>query len=113
MEVCWVAVRFGESIPGCQRRHPEWRKNGALSKVAYLAWLLDERDGLSFDRVGERVFAKEHDESDSVEAGGKSAGEPDSRKMRAYRAWRRVEREFGRGPLRRKPKPLQLLAVSP
>src|SRR5215470_18927523 len=96
-EVRWVEQRVREreyidreqkeSIPGCQRRHPEWRKNGALSKVAYLAWLLDERDGLSFDRVGERVFAKEHDESDSVEAGGKSAGEPDSRKMRAYRAW--------------------------
>ncbi len=75
-----------------QRHHPEWNKSGEWEKEDYQAWLLHVRDELSFQSIGDLLFDKDQT--------------PDGRKMKARRAWARVEWEFGRGPLKRKPRPL-------
>ncbi len=82
-----------------QRQHPEWDKSGELSRVDYTAWLLHVRDRRSFQQVGNKLFARDQT--------------PEGRKIKAYRAWARVEWEFGRGPLKRKPKPLGLAICGP
>ena len=82
----------GKPKPEIQRRRPEGHKSGKFGKEDYLAWLYHERDGLSYQVVGDRLFPKDQT--------------PEGRKMRAYRAWNRVEWEFGRGSLKRKRKPL-------
>jgi hypothetical protein len=82
----------GKRKPEIQRRRPEDAKVGEFSKIDYLAWLKHERDGLSHQKVGDLLFRSDHT--------------PEGRKMKAYRAWNRVESEFGRGSLKRKRKPL-------
>jgi len=101
-EIRWVEWRAREreliegerkaGKPDYQRQHPEWAKSGELSRGDYLAWLLIVRDGLSFQTVGNMLFAGD--------------ATPEGRKAKARRAWARVEWEFGRGPLKRKRKPL-------
>lgn len=103
-EIRWVEQRVrerevieneqAEGKPDHQRQHPDWCKTGEYTRVDYLAWLFTVRDELSFQDVGEKLFAKDQT--------------PNGRKMRAYRAWERVEREFHRGPLKRRHKPTTL-----
>src|ERR1700737_761618 len=86
-EIRWVQQRI------CERESIESRKSAALSPTGqcelldYRAWLLHERDDLSFYEIGEMLFAR-------------CAG-LENRKMRAYRAHDRVEGEFRRGHLKR------------
>ena len=82
----------GNPKPEIQRRRPEGRKSGSFDKEDYLAWLNHERDGLSHQDAGDRLSPTDQT--------------PEGRKMKAYRAWNRVESEFGRGSLKRKRKPL-------
>jgi hypothetical protein len=82
----------GKPKPEIKRRRPEGYKSGKFSKEDYLAWVCHERDGVSYQDVGDRLFPKDQT--------------PEGRKMKAYRAWNRVEWEFGRGSLKRKRKRL-------
>ena len=66
-------------------------KTKGLDQEGYSAWLLYERDGLSFQDVGDMLFP-----NDQTREG---------RKTKARNRWLRIEREFGRGP-KRKAKPL-------
>lgn len=109
-EIRWVEQRVrereliereqDEAKPEYERQHPDSNKSGEFSRVDYLAWLLHVRDRLPYQKVGDRLFSYQEVEDRLV------AGDPESRKMKAYRACARVEGEFGRGPLRRKRKPL-------
>jgi hypothetical protein len=86
-----------EGIPELYRQHHG--KLGDFNLEDYLAWIRHVRDRLSFQAVGEMLFSKDQT--------------PDGRKMKAHRAWARVEWEFGRGPLKRKRKPLGFAIFGP
>jgi hypothetical protein len=68
-------------------RTPTWDKSGTCTLTDFRAWLLHERDGLSFQEIGRTLFSN-------------CAG-PENQKMRAYRAHDRVEGEFHRGHTKR------------
>lgn len=82
----------GKLKPEIQRRRTEDDKIGEFSRVDYLAWLYHVRDKLSFQKTGDQLFSGDQT--------------PEGRKVKAHRAWNRVEWEFGRGSLKRKRKPL-------
>ena|SRR5271166_5036364 len=90
-EIRWVQyrIREREAIEGGIT--PNWEKKGECSLVDYRAWLLHEKDGLSFQKIGELLFS--------------NCKEPDNQKMRADRAHDRVEGEFHRGHRKRIAKP--------
>ena len=99
-EIRWVEQRVRErelieserDVPQYEKHHPEWGKSGKWEKMDYLAWLLHAQDRLPFQKIGDRLYARD------------APGE--GRKMKAWRAWARVEWEFDRGPLKRERKPL-------
>jgi len=86
-EIRWVDWRIREREAIEAGRSPDWSKSGRWELKDYKAWLLHERDGLSFQTIGDMLFPK-------------YAGD-ENRKMRAYRAYNRVEGEFRRGNLKR------------
>ena len=91
-EIRWVEwrVREREAIDGGKSQ--AWDKRGSCSLTDYRAWLLHERDGRSFQQVGELLF--------------QNCADPDNRKRRAYLAHDRVEGEFRRGHKKRAPQNL-------
>lgn len=90
-EMRWVQWRIWEREAIEAGKTPDWDKRGGSSLVDYRAWLLHERDGLSFQEIGKLLFSN-------------YAG-PENQKMRAYRAHGRVEGEFHRGHRKRIAKP--------
>jgi hypothetical protein len=74
-------------------RSPDWGKKGKWDLAEYRSWLLHERDGVSFQKIGNALFPKDAD--------------PENRKMKAYRAYDRVESEFGRGHLKKRNQPAE------
>jgi len=90
-EIRWVEWRIREREAIEAERTPQWAKRGSFSQEDYRVWLLHVRDRRSFQDIGELIFAN-------------CAG-PENRKMRAYRAYDRVEAEFSRGHGKRHTKP--------
>lgn len=86
-EIRWVEWRVREREAIDAGKSPAWNKRGVCSLTDYRAWLLHERDGRSFQQVGEKLF--------------KNCADPDNRKRRAYLAHARVEGEFHRGHKKR------------
>jgi hypothetical protein len=80
----------GKPKPEIQRRRAEDDKTGEFDKIDYLAWLYHVRDKLSFQKTGDQLFSGDQT--------------PEGRKVKAHRAWNRVEWEFRRGSLKRKRK---------
>ena len=87
----WVQWRIWEREAIETGKTLAWDKRGECSLVDYKAWLLHEREGLSFQEIGKLLFSN-------------CAG-PENQKMRAYRAHDRVEGEFHRGHRKRITKP--------
>ena len=104
-------------------KHPEaaWRVNGRCELSDYQAWLLRQPHGL-LDLSREEIFELfEFLQTRELTAKSSSLAlplsyqrignllfpgvdDPDNRKKRAADAYKRVESEFGRGPLKREPK---------
>ena len=122
-EIRDVQLRVRQRIALAAGKHPDaaWRITGRYELRDYQAWLLRQTDGfmdlsigetseffpflqkllsgksaslvlpLSFQRIGDLLFPEVDD--------------LDNRKKRAADAYNRVESEFGRGTLKKKPKP--------
>ena len=90
-EIRWVEWRIREREAIEAGRTPQWAKRGSCSQQEYSVWLLHVKDGRSFQHIGESMFA--------------SYAGPENQKMRAYRAYDRVEAEFNRGRGKRAKKP--------
>lgn len=102
-QIRWVQWRIRERETIEAGTSPSWCKQGDCQLTEYRAWLLHEQEGRSFVQIGEQLF---RDESSNWSDPNKDQpNNPDELKQRAYRAFQRVEREFGRGPLKKKKSP--------
>jgi hypothetical protein len=85
-EIRWVECRIREREAIAAGKMPDFDKKGDSNLVDYRAWLLHERDVLSFQKIGKLLFS--------------NCAEPDNQKMRADRARRkRVAKPVSQIPL--------------
>jgi hypothetical protein len=88
-EIRWVEWRIRER-EGIEsgRRSADLITEGRYTLQDYKAWILHVRDEISFQKIGNELFSKDAD--------------PENRKMKAYRAYQKVESEFRRGNLKKR-----------